>query len=198
VLAEGRRRARAHAAARNNLRSLDGIGLIAWLADGGGLPVEREGVGPPEDDDLEAVVESNGAELRFRPGSGVEDRRGGRWDVDGDLRALEAELRDGRLESATYPHPLERLWSALTAPHAGDISASLSPGYECVDWGGATHVGGGSHGSLHAGDSLGPLLMVGVEGGAAEAHEQWTLRDVAGLVLSHFRVPAESEMAGAP
>jgi Type I phosphodiesterase / nucleotide pyrophosphatase len=196
VLAEGRRRARAHAAARNGLRSLDGIDVIAWLANADGTPPEREGVGAPEGDGLEAVVESKGTELRFRRGSGVEDRRGASWDVEGDLGTLNAEIRDGRFESTTYPHALERLWSALTAPHAGDISASLAPGYECVDWGGATHVGGGSHGSLHAGDSLGPLLLVGVERGA-EPREQWTLRDVAGLVLSHFGVRSESEMVGA-
>ena len=36
-----------------------------------------------------------------------------------------------------------------------------SPGYEFLDWGGAHHVGGGSHGSLHANDSLGSLLWCG-------------------------------------
>ena len=35
---------------------------------------------------------------------------------------------------------------------------SAAPGYEFLDWGGADHVGGGSHGSLHACDSLGALL----------------------------------------
>jgi hypothetical protein len=197
VLAEGRRRARAHAAARQRLRSLEGIDLVAWLATADGTPAEREGVGAPRGEGLEAVVEADGAELRFRPGSGIEDRRGGRWDIDGDLGALAAEAGDGRFESATYPHALERLWSALIAPHAGDISASLAPGYECVDWGGATHVGGGSHGSLHAVDSLCPLLLVGVDQGPAPPREQWALRDVAGLVLSHFGVPAEPEAVAA-
>ncbi len=52
-----------------------------------------------------------------------------------------------------------------------------------MDWGGATHVGGASHGALLAGDSLGPLVLCGLEPGAEEAREQWALRDVAGLVL---------------
>ena len=75
---------------------------------------------------------------------------------------------------------------ALSAPHAGDFVVSLAPGYEAVDWGGVTHAGGGSHGSLHAGDSLGPLLFVGCGPGDAGEREQWTLRDVAPVVLEHF------------
>ncbi|HYU60876.1 MAG TPA: alkaline phosphatase family protein [Solirubrobacterales bacterium] len=193
VLGEGRRRARAHAAARHTLESLDGIDLVAWLANGDGEPAERLGAGPPQGAELEAVVERAGARLRFRPGSEVADWRGNRWDLDGDYTALAGELRGGRFESGEYPNALERLWSALAAPQSGDITASLSPGYECVDWGGATHVGGGSHGSLHAGDSLGPLLMVGVEPGPGAPREQWTLRDIYGVVLDHFGVPVEPE-----
>jgi hypothetical protein len=52
-------------------------------------------------------------------------------------------------------------------------------------------VEGGSHGSLLAGDSLCPLLLVGFPDDAAARHEQWSLRDVAGLVAEHFEVPAQ-------
>jgi type I phosphodiesterase/nucleotide pyrophosphatase len=193
VLAEGRRRSRAHAAARECLRSLHGIDLVAWLAAGDGAPMEREGAGAPEGEGLEAVVERRGSELRFRPGSQVEDERGNRWDIDGDPAALAAELRGGRFESDEYPHALDRLWSALAAPNAGDITASLATGYECVDWGGASHVGGGSHGSLHAGDSLGPLLMVGTGPAVPAPSNQWNLRDIRRLILGHFGVPVEPE-----
>jgi hypothetical protein len=48
-------------------------------------------------------------------------------------------------------------------------------------------VGGGSHGSLHRGDSLGVLLACGLE---APRREHWSLRDVASLVLQHFQVPS--------
>ena len=57
-----------------------------------------------------------------------------------------------------------------------------------MDWGGATHIGGASHGALLAGDSLGPLVLCGLEPGVGEAREQWALRDVAALVLAHFGV----------
>jgi hypothetical protein len=124
--------------------------------------------------------------LCFHPGGEVGDLRGARWDLDGNLEALEATIEDGQLRSDAYPDPLARIWSALTAPHAGDFVLSLSLGYEAVDWGGISHAGGGSHGSLHAGDSLGPLLFVGCGPADASQRAQWALRDVAPVVLDHF------------
>ena len=56
--------------------------------------------------------------------------------------------------------------------------ASARPGYEFLDWGGAHHVGGGSHGSLHANDSLGGAALVRHRPGRADAREQWALRDI--------------------
>ena len=195
VLLDDRRAARAHAGIRAALRGDPGAELVAWLADRDGAAARRNGPGRPEA--AEAVVERDGAELRFRPGSALSDGRGERWDVDGDLAALGAEIRDGRLESAEYPDPLGRLWSALSAPHAGDILISASPGYEFVDWGGVTHCPGGSHGSLRAGDSLGPLLLCGFEPGIGRTREQWGIGDVSDLVLGHFGVHAGSEVTAA-
>jgi hypothetical protein len=102
-----------------------------------------------------------------------------------------ATVADGRLRSETYPDPLARVWSALSAPHSGDFIVSLEHGFEAVDWGGVTHAGGGSHGALHAGDSLGPLLFVGCGPESADEREQWTLRDVAPAVLAHFGLGGE-------
>ena len=81
-----------------------------------------------------------------RPGGDLVDLRGGHWSVDGDLETLELAVSDGRAWSDTYPDALSRLWSALHCPRAGDVLVSAAPGYEFVDWGGADHVGGGSHG----------------------------------------------------
>ncbi len=108
-------------------------------------------------------------------------------------RRSPAKAPDGRFESPEYPDALFRLWSALNAPHAGDILISASTGYELVDWGGVTHCPGGSHGSLHAGDSLGPLLLCGFEPGTEAIREQWALSDVAGLVLGHFGIAPEAD-----
>jgi hypothetical protein len=64
------------------------------------------------------------------------------------------------------------------------VLLSAGPGHEFADLGGQAHVGGGSHGSLRAEDSLGALIVCG----AAVPHvpEQWAIRDVAALVNAHF------------
>jgi hypothetical protein len=172
-------------ALRQALAVIEGVDLVCRLERPDGRPLVRTEPGAPRGG-CAAVVERGEARLSFRPGGPVGDLRGGSWTVDGDLEALEARIEDGRLRSDTYPDPLARVWSALCAPHAGDFLLSLQPGFEAVDWGGVTHAGGGSHGSLHAGDSLGPLLFVGCGPAAASEREQWTLSDVAPVVREHF------------
>jgi hypothetical protein len=168
------------------LGETEGVDVVCWLEDSYGTPLERGEPGTPRGAHVHAAVERRGVRLRFRPGSGPEDLRGHRWDVEGDPSALQAVVEDGRLRSDEYPDPLSRVWSALTAPHAGDFVVSLAPGFEAVDWGGVTHAGGGSHGSLHRGDSLGPLLFAGCGPADASEREQWALRDVAPIVREHF------------
>jgi hypothetical protein len=147
------------AAAVATLSGMDGIDLIAWRSDG------------------EAVVESARGEMRFAPGGELRDRRGRAWRVEGE---------GGMLDLDIYPDALNRLWSALDCPHAGDVLVSADLGFEFVDWGGADHVGGGSHGSLHRDDTEGVLLLGGLE---VPEQEEWALTDVAPLVLRHFGVP---------
>ena len=145
----------------------------------------------------EAVVRSaRGAELRFQSGGDVVDLRGGHWSVEGDLDTLALAVSDGRAWSRTYPDALSRLWSALHCPRAGDVLASATPGYEFVDWGGADHVGGGSHGALHRGDSLGVLVMCGTGPGSASERVQWTIRDAVPTILDHFGIQRPAEPAG--
>jgi hypothetical protein len=182
------------AAVAAELTVIEGVDLVCRLEGADGLPLRRDEPGMPAAGDEWAVVERGGEALRFRPAQppageaddAVADLRGGRWEVEGELAVLEARVAEGRLRSETYPDPLARVWSALTAPHSGDFVVSLAPGFEAVDWGGVTHAGGGSHGALHAGDSLGPLLFVGCGPDSAAEREQWTLRDVAPVVLDHF------------
>jgi len=185
---EGERAAPAEVAAR--LGVIEGVDLVCRLEGPDGLPLVRESPGMPLVEGEWGVVERGERVLRFRPGGEVGDLRGGRWEVEGDLEALEASVEDGRLRSETYPDPLARVWSALAAPHAGDFVVSLTPGFEAVDWGGVSHAGGGSHGALHAGDSLGPLLFVGCGPKSAGEREQWALRDVAGVIREHFGLAA--------
>ncbi len=106
--------------------------------------------------------------------------------MEGELATLAAEVQDGRFLTPEYPDALTRVWSALKCPTAGDILLSACNGYEFVDWGGADHVGGGSHGSLHHSDSLGALLWCGTGPGSGDVREQWSLRDIAPMVHEHF------------
>jgi hypothetical protein len=155
---------------RRRLGETEGVDIVCW----------REGKA--------AVVERGGEQLRFEPGEQVTDLRGVRWNLEGDPGVLAATVEDGRIDSDEYPDALARVFAAVTAPHAGDFVVSLAPGYEAVDWGGVSHAGGGSHGSLHAGDSLGPLLFVGCGPGDPAEREQWALRDVVPVVLEHFGI----------
>ena len=100
------------------------------------------------------VVRRGGGELRFRRGPGEADARGNRFTVEGDADLLHPQL---------HPNALERIEGALTCPTAGDVIVSAAPGWEFADSGGAHHVGGGSHGSLRAEDSLVPLITAGFE-----------------------------------
>jgi hypothetical protein len=96
-------------------------------------------------EDGAAVARREREELRFRPGD-----QG--WELDGDGSILD------------QPNALERAWRALANPNAGDVLVSAAPGWEFADLGGRHHLGGGSHGSLEAGDSEVPVLTIGLDG----------------------------------
>ncbi|HEX8084455.1 MAG TPA: alkaline phosphatase family protein [Solirubrobacteraceae bacterium] len=135
-----------------------------------------------------AIVTSRRGALSFAPGQEVRDARGMEWVVRGNLDVLDARIDDGVFTSDAYPDALARVWAALQCPTSGDVLLSAAPGYEFADWGGADHVGGGSHGSLHRSDSLGALIFCGV--GGEVARDVWSIRDIAGMVRSHFRLPS--------
>jgi hypothetical protein len=157
--------------------------VLALNTQGVDLAVSLHG-----EDRSEAVISSARGELRFAPGGDLVDARGERWSVDGELATLGAEVRDGRFESPSYPDALARVWSALSCPTAGDVLLSAAPSYEFVDWGGADHVGGGSHGSLHHSDSLGVLVWCGTGPESRTVREQWSLRDVTPMITDHFGI----------
>ena len=79
-----------------------------------------------------------------------------------------------------YPDGRARATAALHNPNAGEVLVSAAPGWEFADLGGASHVGGGSHGSLEASDSEVPMLTVGL--GEPPA----SITGIKGAVLAHF------------
>ncbi|MEA2273626.1 MAG: hypothetical protein QOI98_2334, partial [Solirubrobacteraceae bacterium] len=136
----------------------------------------------------EAVIASATAELHFAPAA-VQHADAPRWDVDGDLSVVGGSVDDdGAFRSDSHPDALTRAWSALACPTAGDVILSAAPGYEFVDWGGVDHLRGGSHGSLHASDSLAPLLWCGLDNAPAPDGRTWSIRDVTPMALAHFGV----------
>jgi predicted AlkP superfamily pyrophosphatase or phosphodiesterase len=154
--------------------AIDGIDLVLWL--------ERDAHDAPR----EGIVASPAhGELRFAPGGPLLDPRGLSWSVEGPLAVIDGSVRDGRLLTPAYPDALARAWAALTCRTSGEVLLSAAPGVEFLDWGRQAHVGGGSHGSLHASDSLGALVLSGVELPDPEP-AQWAIRDLAPLVLRHF------------
>jgi hypothetical protein len=159
------------------LLDVDGIDLVLRMTD---------------HPDGEALVrgrrDGEERELRFMPGGDLQDPRGDRWYVEGDLALLALRARDGQVASTTYPDALARAWAALRTRTSGDILLSAAPGYEFLDWGGAHHVGGGSHGSLHANDSHGSLIWCGTGPESADERAQWSLRDIVPMVYDHFGV----------
>jgi hypothetical protein len=137
-------------------------------------------------EDEHAVVRHDGRELRFAPGGAAHDLRGGSWELEGELATLELERGDA-LASASYPNALERIWQILGCVNAGDIVVSATPGFEFRDAGGSSHLGGGSHGSLHVVDSLVPLAAVGLEQAPSLPRER-SIEDIAAICAGQLGI----------
>jgi predicted AlkP superfamily pyrophosphatase or phosphodiesterase len=125
----------------------------------------------------EAVVRRDTEELRFAPDNGS-------WRLSGDEQLL---------DPATYPNGFERAWCALACPNAGEVVVSAAAGWEFEDLGHRHHVGGGSHGSLLAGDSTIPIVAAGFDE-EVPLPEDPSVTDLAPLALSHFGVEAPASM----
>jgi predicted AlkP superfamily pyrophosphatase or phosphodiesterase len=128
-------------------------------------------------EDREAVVRREREELRFAPDDGG-------WRLFGDEQLL---------DQATYPNGLERAWCALDCPNAGEVIVSAAAGWEFEDLGRRHHVGGGSHGSLLAGDSIIPIVAAGFDEEVPLPGDP-SVTDLAPLALSHFGVEAPASM----
>ena len=117
-----------------------------------------------------------------------EDAFGGRWRWKGEPETLDLQLDDGRLEFSLYPNAFERIAGVLDLPESGEIWVAAKPGCEFEVPGGKAHVGGASHGALHALDSLSPVLMAG---GATAPRLPRAMRsvDIAPLCMELLGVP---------
>jgi hypothetical protein len=107
---------------------------------------------------------------------------------EGDEVVARRDGGDAPAEKLDHPDAAWRARSALANPNAGALLVSAAEGWELADLGGRHHAGGGSHGSLVAGDSLVPLITVGI--GA----EPRRITEVAPAVLEHFGVAVPASM----
>ncbi|MGE5704261.1 MAG: alkaline phosphatase family protein [Clostridia bacterium] len=111
-------------------------------------------------------VKTGGTErkLRFTKAGSQTDCYGNSWRLDGDLGVLDLDIgQDGIIRFDNYPDALSRLYGALFARTDPVVAVTAAPGYEFLSEYAPTHLGGGSHGSLHKRDSLIPLLVVGAK-----------------------------------
>jgi predicted AlkP superfamily pyrophosphatase or phosphodiesterase len=176
---------------------------VVLLSDHGQTNVER--VARLEEpfadfaDEVVVAASNRAGQVYLLPGAQVEPaelarRLDGFAAVDVTLRREEGEVvarregADGPVEKLEHPDAAWRARSALASPNAGELLVSAAEGWELVDLGGRHHAGGGSHGSLVAGDSLVPLLTIGI---GAELHR---ITDVAPAVLEHFGVAVPEVM----
>ena len=101
---------------------------------------------------------------------------------DGDTVVVRRDGADGDVSQLEHPDGGARATAALANPNAGELIVSAAAGWEFADLAGRHHAGGGSHGSLLAGDSEVPMLTVGVDAQPA------SIVDVTPAVLDHFGV----------
>jgi predicted AlkP superfamily pyrophosphatase or phosphodiesterase len=104
----------------------------------------------------------------FREGDRVVVRHNG----DEDDSILDA-VPDGRVRAA----------AALANPNAGEVLVSAAPGWEFYDLAGRHHLGGGSHGSLEAADSIVPMLSIGL------GSPPGSIAGIKETIVRHFEVP---------
>jgi hypothetical protein len=94
-------------------------------------------------------------------GSHSSDASGGRWLWQGDGEVLDLLVEDSTVDFGQYPNAFERIAGVLDLDQSGEIWVTARPGCEFEVPGGKAHVGGASHGALHALDSFSPFVAAG-------------------------------------
>ncbi|MBA2355644.1 MAG: alkaline phosphatase family protein [Acidobacteria bacterium] len=111
-----------------------------------------------------AAASADGRLDFWRGGNGdasARDAYGTTWSWRGTLDVLDVAVQDGMLRWEDYPNAFERLAGALDATTGARLWLTARPGCEFEVPGGKAHLGGGSHGGLHALESLCPFIVAG-------------------------------------
>jgi hypothetical protein len=125
--------------------------------------------------------------LRFRPGQSAKDSFGKICDWEGALGVFDLRQTNDQLVDGDYPDALNRVTQALSVPGGAGMLATAEAGHEFTS---RFPMGRGNHGSLHALDSLVPLVSVGLTEWFNPIHST----DVLPLILKAFGItqPASS------
>jgi hypothetical protein len=111
------------------------------------------------------VASGDRGRLRFWPvqegPNTVRDQYGCFWNWEGDLETVDGVVSDNEIRFPGYPNAFERIVGALDSKNSGHLWLTAHPGYEFQIAETSIHLGGGSHGSLHALDSISPLIVAG-------------------------------------
>jgi hypothetical protein len=124
------------------------------------------------------------------------DDYGTQWYCEGDAEALDLDREGRNLRFVDYPNAFERIAGVLDLDQSGEIWVTAKPGCEFEVPGGKAHVGGASHGALHALDSFSPVIMAG---GAAPRRLPLMMRsvDVAPLCMQILGIPMRYRLGSA-
>jgi hypothetical protein len=137
------------------------------------------------------VASTRGALEFWRGATGdrhARDAFGSTWSWSGDLAVVDAQVADGEFAFDAYPNAFERLAGILEHEHSATLWVTAKPGCEFEVPGSAAHVGGSSHGGLHALESYCPLIVAGPERVTLPRHVRTV--DVAPLCLNLLGIPS--------
>jgi hypothetical protein len=155
------------------------VDLVLWHTRLSGAPEDRY------------IVDSQRGRLEFWRGhAGPQHGRDGcgtEWSWRGDVSALQLDIDGNAVDSEQYPNAFERIANSLDAPNSGEIWVTAQPGCEFEVPGGTAHVGGASHGGLHALDSLSPVVIGGA--GALALPRAMRSVDIAPLCMKLLGIP---------
>jgi hypothetical protein len=158
-----------------------GVDQVMWRRDGPSASAHATYVAASRAGRLEFARSEPGPEA-------VRDPFGGIWCWTGDLGVLDVAVDDGCVRYGEYPNAFERIAGALDSEHSGDLWLTARPGAEFQAPGGAAHVGGSSHGALHALDSLSPVI-VATAGPRVPLPEHMRSIDIAPLCMRLLGLP---------
>jgi hypothetical protein len=89
------------------------------------------------------------------------DGFGRAWTCNGETDALDVHVDGDSFVFGDYPNAFERIGGVLDLDQSGEVWITAAPGCEFQVPGNKAHIGGASHGALHALDSHSPVLVAG-------------------------------------